>query len=330
MTGQYEHVLSFALEHPWAVTRPMLAVIAGILGRRVAGLKASEEEIAAALVNRKNLPQPVEGGSVAVIPVYGVIAPRANLLSDMSGGTTFQTLTGQLHEAMANKAIKTIVLDVDSPGGSVAGATEFARELLRARTKKPVIAVAQYTMASAAYWIGAAATEVVAAPSALVGSVGVLTIHNDISAALADLGVKRTYISAGKHKIDGNEAEPLSAVAAADIQAKVDEAYSVFVGDISKGRGVSVAEVRSGFGEGRIVSAAEALQLGMIDRIATLDDTLARVLSGAAAPDARAARTPSIPDTTQEPSPATVQDRAADAHWQNAVYGALLELELDL
>jgi signal peptide peptidase SppA len=301
----------------------MLTVVAGIIGRRVAGLKATDEEIAAALVNRKNLPQPT-GGSVAVIPVYGVIAPRANMMSDMSGGTSFQQLTSALHEAMANKAIKTIVLDIDSPGGSVAGATEFAREVMKARTKKPIIAVAQYTMASAAYWVGAAATEVVAAPSAHVGSVGVYTMHEDISEALAALGVKRTYISAGKYKTDGNEAEPLSPEAQNDLQAKVDAAYAMFLGDISKGRGVNVADVRSGYGQGRMLPAAEALAAGMVDRIATLDDTLARVLSGSATGERMAAETPTIsaPDTPQEPARATGQDRLTTMDWQQ------LEVEL--
>lgn len=309
----YDHVLSFALEHPWAITKRMRSVIASIISQRVAGLKASEADIQAALVNRRNLPQPTEGGSVAIIPIYGVIAPRANLMTEMSGGTSFQALTGQLREAMANKAVKTIILDVDSPGGSVAGATEFAREVMRARTKKPIIAVAQYLMASAAYWASAAATEIVAAPSALVGSVGVYTIHEDVSVALEALGIKRTYISAGKFKVDGNEDEPLSPESEARIQAKVDDAYAMFLGDISKGRGVPLTDVRNGYGQGDVVTASEALRLGMIDAVATLDDTLARVMTAAPAAGRAAHTIAPTSDTTQEPSPATVQDLTSDA-----------------
>lgn len=326
MTGRFDHVLSFALEHPWAVTKPMRAVIAGILAGRLAGREPDPAAIAAALVNRKNLPQPA-GGAVAVIPIYGVIAPRANLLSDFSGGTTFDVLTSQLHEALANKAIKTIVFDVDSPGGNVAGATEFAREVMKARTKKPVVAVAQYLMASAAYWAMAGATEIYAAPSALVGSVGVYTIHEDLSKALEMAGIKITYISAGKYKVDGNETEPLSKDTAARIQAKVDEPFARFKSDVSKGRGVPLAEVDAGYGEGDVVSAAEALRLGMIDGIATLDETIARVM--APADGARAAQhSPTTAATLQEPSPATSQEPTSDAHWQNTVTGELLQLDL--
>src|SRR6185436_20260559 len=117
-------------------------VVATILARRVAGDDVDRTAIAAALVDRKNLPQP-RAGSIAIIPVYGVIAPRMNLMSEMSGGTTFEKLTSQLREAVANKSVRTIVLDVDSPGGSVAGNTEFVAEVMRARVKKPIIAVAQ-------------------------------------------------------------------------------------------------------------------------------------------------------------------------------------------
>jgi len=344
MTGRYEHVMSFALEHPWAITKHMRVLIAGILAGRIAGKETDPAAIAAALVNRKNLPQPTEGGAVAIIPIYGVIAPRANMLTDISGGTTFEGLTTQLHEALANKAVKTIVFDVDSPGGNVAGATEFAREVMRARTKKPIIAQAQYLMASAAYWVMACATEIVAAPSAKVGSVGVYSIHEDLSKALEMEGIKITYISAGKYKVDGNETEPLSKEALARIQAKVDDPFARFKADISKGRGVPLAEVDAGYGEGDTVGADEALRLGMIDRIGTLAETIARVMTPASAAGAKAELTlnelraqrgrPPLPDldptvdTAAGASRPPAQDRPSDAAWQNGIDAALLELDL--
>jgi signal peptide peptidase SppA len=327
MTGRYEHVLSFALTHPWAVLPEMLSVIASILARRIAGVDVERAEIDAALVNRKNLPQP-RAGSVAIIPVYGVIAPRMNLLSDISGGTTFEQLTSQLRAAMSDTKVKTIVLDVDSPGGSVAGNTEFAAEVMRARTKKPIIAVAQYTMGSAAYHLAAAATEVAAAPSARVGSIGVFTMHEDLSDALKSLGVKRTYISAGEGKVDGNPTEALSEAARGRMTAAVDESYAQFVANVVKGRGqgMTAARVKTEW-KAHVYGAAEALSLGMIDRIETLDETLARVLS--ASPDAadqRAARDlsdPTPPAPLQEPAKAT-SDRQAEL----ALERQLFELQL--
>lgn len=321
----YDHLLSFALSHPWALQREMLAVIAGILARRLAGQETDPAVLAAALVNRKNLPQPAEGGGVAIIPVYGVLAPRMNLLSEMSGGTTFETLTGQLREVMANKAVKTIVLDVDSPGGNVAGATEFAREVMKARTRKPVLAQIQYTGASAAYWIAAAATEIIAAPSARVGSIGVYTAHDDLSEALAKEGIKRTYIAAGDGKVHGFENEPLSTDALARITALVEEAYGRFVSDVVHGRGKGVtAETVKTTWKAALYGAPEALSLGMIDQIATLDETLARLRGASPEVGRLAAAAPSCStlDTTQEPpaTVATVQDRTSDHHLERRVF----------
>jgi signal peptide peptidase SppA len=324
MTGRYEHVLGFAVEHPWALTGAMRSIVASILARRLVGQDVDPDEIAAAVVQRKNLPQPRKGGTVALIPIYGVVAPRMNMLSDFSGGTTFEQLTAQLRAAVENPEVTTIVFDVDSPGGNVAGASEFAHEVMKARTKKPVIAQAQYLMASAAYWPMACATEIVAAPSAMVGSIGVYAIHDDISEALGKLGVKRDVIGAGKYKTEGIGGGPLSEEARGHVQALVDTMYTRQVADISKGRGVTAAAVRSGYAEGRCVDAEAALEAGLIDRIATLDDTLARVMLAPAA--ARPSSTAAVTD--QEPFAATSQEPMPDAHWQNAAYGALCELDI--
>lgn len=330
MSKHYDHILSFALEHPWALTPAMRAIVAGLLAHRIAGGDPDPAEIQAALVARKN-PPPSAKGAVALIPIYGVIAPRMNLLSDVSGGTTFEALTQQLHAALAHPDVTTIVFDVNSPGGNVAGATEFAREVLKARAQKPIIAVAQYVMASAAYWAMSGATEIVAAPSAKVGASEVYALHDDISEALAKAGVKRTLIYAGKFKPEGPDEGPLSDAAQAHIKALCETFYGYQVADIAKGRGVPESTVRNGFGEGRVLTAADALGLGMINRIGTLAETLARVMTPAPAAGV-SAHLPAL-DTTakatlQEPARATSQEPTSDATWQNGIDAALLALEL--
>lgn len=322
----YDHVLGFALSHPWSLTPEMMAVVAGILARRLAHVDTDPELMRAALVNRKTLPQP-RAGSVAVIPVYGCIAPRMNLFTEMSGGTTFEKLGQQLNEAMRTPSIKTIVLDVDSPGGSVAGNAEFATQLLKARTEKPVIAVAQYMMGSAAYHLAACATAVHAAPSALVGSIGTYLMHDDITAALEALGVKRTVISAGTGKMLGNPSVPLDDASTARLTAMVDDAYRTFVDNVVRGRGagMTAAKVRHDW-QAHLYSAADALALGMIDKVATLEETLTRLL--AASPDAgdrEAAAHLTTDHTDQEPLPAaTSQDGPSQASLEKQV----LELQL--
>jgi signal peptide peptidase SppA len=304
----YEHVLSFAIEHPWNLTRPMLQIVAEILARRVAGETVSRDEILAAVAKRKDLPQ-AKRGNVAVIPIHGVLAPRMNVFSEMSGGTSYQEIGAQLREAVQSPAIASIVLDIDSPGGSVAGNAELASEIMKARTSKPVIAQAQYTMASAAYHLAAAATEIVASPSARIGSIGTFTIHDDLSAALEQHGVKRTFISAGDGKVDGNETGPLSDRARSRLQKSVDEAYSQFVANVVRGRGAGVTarKVQEDW-KAHVYGAAEAKDLGMIDRVATLDETLARVLDGPTA-----STTPASRDTAQTArEDGAAQDRIVD------------------
>lgn len=277
MPDRHAHLLAFCLDHPWSVTPESLQIIAGILARKLAGDQASQAEIEAAIVNRKAAPQP-RVGSAAIIPIYGLISPRMNMLSNMSGGTTYESIAQHLRQAVDDKSVRAIVLDVDSPGGSVAGNAELAAEIRRARAQKPVIAQAQYLMASAAYHLGASATEVVAAPSARVGSIGTMMMHTELSKSLERLGIKRTFITAGDGKVDGNEAEPLSTTARERMQAAVDEAYDQFVSNVVIGRGgdVNAQRVKREW-KAHVYSAAEARRIGMIDRVATLEETLSRL-----------------------------------------------------
>jgi signal peptide peptidase SppA len=315
VSDPYRHITAFALDHPWAIQPQHLEIVAEVLARRIAGQRLTADELEARLQDKKRLPQgeSVQGG-VAVIPIHGVITPRGNMLDDVSGATSLDMLQGQLDAAMASDKVGKILLDIDSPGGSVAGVTEFARSIMRARAKKPVIAHARYTAASAALWIGAAATKFVASPSARVGSLGVYAIHNDLSKALEAVGVKRSFISSSAAKVEGNEAQPLSDGARAEIQKVVDASAARFRQDVAHGRSVTVADVKEKFGEGRMFNADEALSAGLIDEIATYEDTVSRLLSADASSTVRGQLAESQPAATaQEPLSATAQERRKEA-----------------
>jgi signal peptide peptidase SppA len=300
-----DRVLSTAMQ-PWAIDKGMLPIIASILAHRL----VSDTPIDA-VAFEKHAPPPTAPKGVAVIPVYGTIAPRMNLLSDISGGATFEGLTNALNDAVAAKDIGTILFDIDSPGGSVLGATEFAAAVRAAREQKHLIAHANYQMASAAYWPFAAAHEIVGAPSSVVGSIGVYSIHEDLSKALEQLGVKLTYISAGKYKVDGNHNEPLSESALAHMQGIVNSFYGRFVADVAKGRGVSLDAVRNGYGEGRGLTSSDALDAHLIDRVATFEDTLAGVLPSSTPVFATADANPPAPAPEATTSARLAQARAA-------------------
>ena len=292
---RYEHIIGEMTRQPWAIMREKLETIMGVVNRGVLGVKLTVDEIQALVggaqveaASRANKVASVPK-SVKVIPVYGVLAPRGSQLNS-SGVTSAEALAKEIREAAASPYVSEIVLDVDSPGGSVAGIAEAGHAVNDAKAEKPVYAIANHLMASAAYWIGAQATELWMAPDALVGSIGVYSMHVDYSEALAKEGIKVTYLSAGKHKVDGNDAEPLSDQARADMQGLVDEYYSRFVAAVASGRGVPAATVRGGMGQGRVVMAKEAKAENMVDKVGTFDALLGK-LGVSRTSGAQAART---------------------------------------
>jgi signal peptide peptidase SppA len=328
VSDPYRHLISCALDHPWAITPAMLETVSEVLARKIAGQRLTAEEIQARLQDKAKLPQPDVSGAVAVIPIHGVIVPRGSMLDDVSGATSLDSLSSQLSAAMADEKVGKVLLDIDSPGGSVAGVTEFARQVMKARTKKPIIAHARYTAASAALWIGAAATKFVASPSARVGSLGVYAIHNDLSKALEAMGVKRTFVSSSPAKVEGNETQPLSDAGRAEIQKVVDASAARFRQDVAHGRGTTVENVKASFGEGKMFAADEALSIGMIDEVATFEETVSRLLSTDTRAELRAETPSDQPnDTAQEPSPATAQDPTT-ARWALDLELSLLEVTL--
>lgn len=228
-------------------------------------------------------------GTVAVLPVLGPISKRDSYLSMMQGGTSTTRLIAQLRSLAADESVATILLNVDSPGGTVSGLPELADEVRRAAQTKRVVAIANDLAASAAYWIASQADEIVATPEAWVGSVGVFTQHTDCSGYNEQNGLKVTYIHAGRYKVEGNPDEPLSDEARDYIQGLIDETYAMFVNAVAEGRSlatgtkVTPALVRSDYGEGRVMHPKAAKAAGMIDRIASYSETVAR-LSGVKAP----------------------------------------------
>lgn len=277
---KYEHVVRYVASQLWSILPAKMDEILAVLAYRAAGHEFTAEEIRARVGDGAGSSAPSKRGAVAVIPLHGVIAHRMGSMDESSGGASAERFTALVKQMTADDSVGTILLDVNSPGGALPGLIEAADAVWAARQKKRVVAIANSTMASAAYWIASQAEELIAIPSAMdpsIGSIGVFTVHQDLSAALEKEGVKVTIIKAGDHKTDGNPFEPLSDERRADMQSAVDGAYAAFVKAVARGRGVSVADARNGFGRGKALSAGDAKAAGLIDRIATMDDTLARL-----------------------------------------------------
>ena len=184
-----------------------------------------------------------------------------------------------LRAVMADEAYRAVVLNVDSPGGSVDLIQESAAEIRGMRGGKPLEAVANTMAASASYWLATAASRVSVTPSGMVGSIGVVAAHQDFSRMDEMAGVTTTLITSAHapYKAEGAETAPLADEARAEMQRLVDAYEGQFIADVARQRGVSVAAVRSGFGGGRMRLAKEAVAAGMADGVATLDEVLQRL-----------------------------------------------------
>ena len=215
-------------------------------------------------------------GSALVLPIRGLLTKR----EVWYGGTAYGQIVGWLDEAV-RQSVETIILDVDSGGGEVAGVIETAAAIRSIRDLIPVVAVVNSFAASAAYWLASQANEIVIAPSGEAGSVGVWTGHVDISKADAAAGIKVSIVKAGKYKVEGNPWEPLSKDARAEMQRSVDHYHRQFIEAVADGRGVSASKVRNSFGQGRVLRVEDALKVGMVDRVGTLDGTVRDVLTKA-------------------------------------------------
>ena len=314
MPDRYLHVLRALVDQPWAVLPSVLETMLAVVERRLVGERLTADELRAAIGEAAPAPRdPVRVGSVAILPLHGVLAQRMNLFTQISGGTSTERFGAQLQETAADRDVAALVIDADTPGGQVFGTEELARQVrqVRQETEKPIVAVVNSLMASAGYWVGCQADEVVIPRGGVVGGFGVYTIHTDVSTADEVGGIVRTPISAGKYKIAGAGGLPLTDEGRAVLQGAVDEAYANFLSAVARGRGVSAQTVRTGYGEGRALYAASALAADLVDRVETLPDVVKRLSSpqGRRAIQTRqAAHGRASVATSQEPRAATDQE----------------------
>jgi signal peptide peptidase SppA len=258
----------------WAIHPAKLDEITAFVERRwSAGDGTAEDAWAATARNRGNRDgegYEVREGGVAIISVSGSLTKRANMLSNWSGGTSYQILRRDVEAAGRDPAVKAIVLDIDSPGGTTDGIVETVDAIASVGRVKPVVAYGQGMMTSAAQWIASAAGKRVIGPTTQAGSIGVAMVHYDASKSDERAGVKRTEIFSGKYKRMGSDAGPLSDEARAYLQERCDYLYGLFVEGVARNMGLSVEETLE-MADGRIYTGQQAVDAGLADRIGTLE-----------------------------------------------------------
>lgn len=269
---------------PWAIIPDKLHEIRSVYETHMKGEKIDLKELKTAkagLVALLEDPDIARGYSidrgVAVIPVYDILTKNRTFFSYLFGGTSMRDIGDAFRAAIADQDVHSIVLRVDSPGGTVDGTEELASSILDARGRKPVVALADGMMASAAYWIASAADQIfIAGETVQVGSIGVVGTHVDVSKQDEMFGEKWTEITAGKYKRIASMHKPLSDEGRAYLQGQIDDIYRVFVDSIAENRGRSVDQILEA-ADGRIFIGRKAIEVGLVDGMSTLDDIITRL-----------------------------------------------------
>lgn len=272
---KYMNIIMACAAEPWAMEKGKLVSVANFLKFKAAGGQYSAEEVARVTQKRSREVTKAEG-SVAVLPINGVIGERMNMFDDISGGTSSELIGKQLSTLLNDTSVKAVIARINSPGGVARSIQELGDDIYAARGIKPMVAVIDTCAASAAYWLATQFDEVIVTPSGHAGSIGVYTIHEDISEMLAKEGIKETLIYSGEYKVMGNSFEPLADDAKSKMQQNVDELAASFVRAVARGRNVSLSQVNDRFGQGMMFNADELIERGMADTIATFAETLER------------------------------------------------------
>lgn len=255
----------------WAIEPDKLREIQAIYATHLRGEKIDIAAIEARLgrpLSSEQQAYTVEPGGVAVLRMSGVIAPKANLFMQVSGGLSTQKATKQLESAIVDARVRSTILALDTPGGSVIGTPEMAAAVHELAKIKPIVTHSDGALASAGYWIGSAANAVyVSGPTVQAGSIGVVIdrTFNPNSA------LREESIVAGRYKRLVKSNEPLSDEARAIVQADVDYVYSLFVDAVAQYRDTTAQQVLDRMADGRVFRGQQAIDAGLVDGVSTLD-----------------------------------------------------------
>lgn len=314
-------VYDLALSTPWAITEEMRDVIMKIAAREDLNPEAVAKELGRPLENTRSVT--VRDG-VAIIPVSGPMFRYANLFMQISGGVSVDILATDIGAALKDPTIHSIILYIDSPGGTAKGIAELSDMVYAARPEKTIIAYVHGDGASGAYWFASAASEVVVDSIAVLGSIGVV------------LGASASPDSPGRIEFVSSQSpykriNPGSPDGKAKIQGMIDSLADVFVSRVARNRNVTTEKVLSDFGQGWVFVGEEAVTAGLADRVGSLEGLVAElVMKHRATTGAHAARGNNItsaPESTMENSTAAgavAQTPAVNKEYLIAYHPALV------
>lgn len=248
---------------PWAIAPEAMETILAIAQR----INDSPEAVSARLGRPlQNARTATQRNGAALIPITGPIFRRANLFTEISGATSVEILARDIQAAIDDPAISRIVLELDSPGGQATGIAELAAMIRQ--SPKPITAYVDGMAASAAYWLAAAAGEIVLSSTSLVGSIGVIVSYRPEKDAPIKIISSQSPLK---------QADPATDQGRAEVQRLVDQLAEVFVADVAQMRGVTPEQVLADFGQGGLKVGAHAVAARMADRLGGFESLIAGV-----------------------------------------------------
>lgn len=282
------HIADRVLNRPLLLLPEKAAIIVGVLSGRI-GLNEPEAnrfegEQTPAKDSTGNVKRDRWGNAlaepfmlsngVAIITVTGSLVNRGAWIGANSGLTSYEGVQQQLKRAAAHADVKSILLDLHTPGGEAIGAFETAAMVREIAQSKPVVAVVNGMAASAGYAIASGATEIVTTETGMSGSIGVVMMHADYSKYLEKEGINPTLIFAGDHKVDGHPFGPLPDTVKADIQSEIDAFYAAFLNTVAAGRGERLTADAARATQARTYIGPAAVAVGLADRVGTFESVL--------------------------------------------------------
>lgn len=272
------------LNSPWAISPKRLIELQSIYRAHFHGEKIDAKVIRAkkeaSAGTREGKPYTIIDGT-AIIHIIGVLNKNDAFMAWLYDGSTMQDIGNAYLGAVADPAVKAVLLMIDSPGGTVDGTQELANLIYNNKRGKPVIAYSDGMIASAAYWIASAADKIfISGDTVEVGSIGVVATHIDISKQDEQFGEKWTEITAGRYKRIVSAHAPLTDEGRQYLQDQVDHIYTVFVQEVARNRNVSEEQALA-MADGKIFIGRNAVDVGLVDGVSTIDQIIINISSGA-------------------------------------------------
>lgn len=211
-------------------------------------------------------------GNIGVVTIRGPLVNSSSPWNAIFGVSGYHDIREALVYAAGDERVHGILLDIHSGGGAVSGVSDTADLISSINADiKPVWAVTDGMMASAAYWLGSSAGKVFASNTSIVGSIGVISTHMEYSKMLREEGIGVTVMRAGEYKALANSFEPLSDKAKVQMQDQLNSAYKIFIDHVAQARGTTPEFADAHMGQGREFFGAKALDAGLIDGVMSFD-----------------------------------------------------------